>query len=40
MTASTAYSEPNVIDLSAESETGFGKESETGFANRLRPNLT
>jgi len=27
------HSEPNVIDLSAESETGFGKESETSFAN-------
>jgi len=33
------HSEPNVIDLSAESETGFRKESVTSFANRLRPKL-
>jgi len=31
------HSEPNVIDLSTDSETGFGKKSETSFANRLRP---
>jgi len=31
----TTFREPNIMDLSAESETSFRKEPETSFANQL-----